>query len=499
MLPPVRPTRRWMLTALLAGAAAPGCAEAPARSIRPATRSSSAAPAPAAPIAQGAQGPGLGALVEAARLGGATSLVVLDAKSGRVLEALNENTSLPPASTLKALTALYALDRLGPNHRWTTRLLGNGTIGGGTLSGDLILLGGGDPTLSADGLGDLAAALAARGVKRITGRFLVSGAALPHVSRLDEDQPDYVGYNPTLSGMILNQNRVYCEWRRAGEGWSFAMDARADRFVPAVNMASVRAVNRDAPLFAYAQGDGEDRWTVSAAALGKGGSRWLPVRQPELYAGDVFRTLARAQGIALPAPTVTTANPGGTPLAQLSSDAFIPVMRDCLKYSTNITAEVVGLTASGAPSLPASAGRMADWARGRYGIAPRLVDHSGLGGTARVSAADMAQALYQGRASGLAGMLREHGLRDQKGKAVKGSPIRVPAKTGTLNFASGLAGYIQPPGGREMVFAIFSADVDRRNALPRNQREQPSGGPQWTQRARGLQNALVARWVGRFA
>lgn len=496
VLPPL-PTRRWMLTALMAGVAAPGCAEAPARSIRPATRSSAGA-APAA-TAKGTQCPGLGAMVEAARLGGKTSLMLLDAQSGRVLEALNEGAALPPASTLKALTALYALDRLGPAHRWTTRLLGTGTVGGGTLNGDLILLGGGDPTLSADGLGDLAAALAARGVKRISGRFLVSGAALPHVDRIDPEQPEYVGYNPTLSGMILNHNRVYCEWRRAGQGWSFAMDARAERFVPAVSMASVRAVNRDAPLFAYAQGDGMDRWTVSAAALGNGGSRWLPVRQPELYAGDVFRTLARAQGITLPAPTVTTAAPGGTALAQVSSDGLIPVMRDCLKYSTNITAEAVGIASSGASSLPASAARMADWARGRYGIGARLVDHSGLGGSARMAAADMAQALLRGRGSGLPAMLREHGLRDAKGKQVQGSPVRVPAKTGTLNFASGLAGYIQPPGGREMVFAIFSADVDRRSALSRAEREQPSGGPQWTSRARGLQNALVARWVGRFA
>jgi len=40
------------------------------------------------------------------------------------------------------------------------------------------------------------------------------------------------------------------------------------------------------------------------------------------------------------------------------------------------------------------------------------------------------------------------GMRDAKGKKQPGHPVRVVAKTGTLNFTSALAGYILPPGGR---------------------------------------------------
>lgn len=490
-------SRRWMISALLAGAALPACAEAPARSIRPAARSTASGTTAAAPAAAArpAAGPGLAQMVDAARLGGRTGVVVIDAASGRVLEGLNAQDELPPASVAKAMTALYAIDRLGPAHRWITRIIAAGPVSGGQVQGDLVLAGGGDPTLTTDQLGDLAAALAARGVRGVTGRFLVHAGGLPRIDRIDTGQPSHVGYNPTLSGLILNHNRVHFEWKRAGQGWALTMDARGERFVPRVTTARVRTVNRDFPLFTYAARDGVDDWTVAAAALGKGGARWLPVRHPEAYAGEVFQTLCAAQGVRLPAARVTQALPGGTVLAQVQSEPLMPVLRDMLRFSTNITAEAAGLSASGAGSLRASGAAMSDWARSRYGIGGRLVDHSGLGGASRISAIDMARALARGSAAGLAPILRDQGMRDAKGNTIKGHPVRVPAKTGTLNFVSGLAGYIQPPNGRDLVFAIFSADVPRRDALPEGQREQPPGGPEWTRRARGLQAQLVARWA----
>ncbi|MFN4158106.1 MAG: D-alanyl-D-alanine carboxypeptidase/D-alanyl-D-alanine-endopeptidase [Gemmobacter sp.] len=497
MSTPLSYSRRWMISALMAGAALPACAEAPARSIRPATRSASGVPAQAARPA--AAGPGLGALVEGARLGGQTGVVVMEAATGRVLEGINAEVALPPASVAKAMTALYAIDRLGPSHRWTTRVIATGPVAAGQVQGDLVLAGSGDPTLGTDQLGDLAATLARAGVRGLTGRFLVHAGELPRVNRIDDGQPAHVGYNPTIAGLILNYNRVHFEWKRAGQGWTTTMDARGQRFVPQVGMARMRMVNRESPLFTYAATDGFDDWTVATAALGKGGARWLPVRHPEAYAGEVFQTLCAAQGIRLPAARITGALPAGNVIAQTQSDSLMPILRDMLRFSTNITAEAVGLTASRAPTLPASAATMSDWARSRYGIGSRFVDHSGLGGASRIAAIDMARALVRGRAAGLAPILRDQGIRDAKGNIIKGHPVRVPSKTGTLNFVSGLAGYIQPPGGRELVFAVFSADVARRDALGMAQREQPPGGPEWTRRARGLQTQLVARWAAMTA
>ena len=89
-------------------------------------------------------------------------------------------------------------------------------------------------------------------------------------------------------------------------------------------------------------------------------------------------------------------------------------------------------------------------------------------------------------------------MRDDQGKAVKGHPVSVLAKTGTLNFVSGLAGFIRPPAGRELAFAIFSADPARRAALPMEDRESPPGGEAWLKRARRLQGQLISRWADSF-
>lgn len=493
-------SRRGLLGLGVAGIAthclAPAWAEAPDRSPRPPRRPSVRADTGGVGSSSSAE-----ALVRAAKLGGATSFVVIDAKTGAVLEALDPDMPVPPASVAKTVTALFALDTLGPSFRFRTRVLATGPTVGGVVQGDLVLVGDGDPTLQTDQLGDLVAAVAARGISGVTGRFLVWDKALPAIGRIAEDQPIHVGYNPALGGLNLNFNRVHFEWRRDSGGWGLAMDARGERFVPPVRMARVKVKEREAPLFTYASQGSEEDWTVASAALGKGGSRWLPVRHPTAYVAEVFQTLAKAQGIKLPPSQIVDVRPEGTEIAVAESGPLTDVLRDMLKFSTNITAECVGLRASGRSDLVASSAAMEAWAQQRYAISQRYVDHSGLGASSRVTAQDMARLLAGARShgAGLVPLLRNVGIRDAKGKEIKGHPVQVLAKSGTLNFVSGLAGHILPPSGRELIFAVFSADVARREALPEAERESPPGGKEWTRRARNLQAQLVSRWAETFA
>ena len=483
-------SRRWVLSALLAGVAQPGFAEAPSSSPRPEPR-----PGRAATLSQ-SQVTGKGrAIVEEANLGGAVSFVVAETATGRVLESHDADTALPPASVAKTMTTFYALDRLGPQHRFTTRVLGTGPIRSGRLQGDLILAGTGDPTLDTDALGALAASLAARGVTTVAGRFLAYGGGVPYLSQIDGNQPGHVGYNPAIAGLNLNYNRVNFEWQRRGKGYDLGMDARGTRFLPEVSMTRIRAVDREVPLFTYKGTRLTEEWTVSARALGKGGNRWLPVRHPQLYTAEVFATLMRALGLSLPPVRLIDSLPAAAVLAEQRSEALDEMIRDMLRWSTNLTAEVLGLSASGAPSLRTSARLMTDWAAGR-GVSAKLVDHSGLSGDNRIAAAEMVKMLRAARNTALPDLLRDKGLYDVGGRENKEDPVRVRAKTGTLNFVSGLAGYIAPGSGPELTFAILSADIQRRDRLPMSQRENPKGGKHWIRRARNMQNSLVRSWAG---
>ncbi|GAA6159435.1 D-alanyl-D-alanine carboxypeptidase/D-alanyl-D-alanine-endopeptidase [Ruegeria sp. HU-ET01832] len=481
-------TRRFVLAGLGA-AMAPGVAlaNAPLVSLRPQLR--------------GAQPLGAERLIQAAGLRGEVAFAVADAQTGVELEAVGGDLGLPPASVAKALTALYALDVLGPEFRFETKLVADGTIENGVLNGDLILVGGGDPLLDTDALATMAANLREVGITEVRGAFKVYDGALPYVFSIDPGQPDHLGYSPAISGISLNFNRVHFEWKRAGTNYDVTMDARSARYKPAVDMATMWVEARKAPIYTYEASARQDRWTVARAALGNGGARWLPVRKPALYAGDVFRTLARSNGIVLDRVQVTRQAPVGLALVVHNSDQLDSILRGMLKYSTNITAEMVGMTASRArgaelQSLTDSADEMNLWAAETYGVdGVAMVDHSGLGDASRIAPSALVKMLVEAQKSGaLRPLLKRFNLTDSQGRPVKNHPIKVDAKTGTLNFVSGLGGFITTPDGSELAFAIFTADVDHRAKIPRSQRERPSGARSWNSRSRRLQRALIARW-----
>ena len=288
---PFTVSRRWMIGALLASAAAPVLADAPSRSLVPRPRPQGAP----TPSLQAPQVPGKAAsasvqdLITAAQLSGLVGFVVADARSGEVLEQVNATLGLPPASVAKTMTTLYALDALGPSHRFITWLLATGPVHNGVIAGDLILGGGGDPTLSTDGLAKMAKALKAQGVTGVAGRFLVWGGALPQIERIDRNQPEQVAYNPAIGGLNLNFNRVYFEWKRAGSGYSTSLDARSERHRPAVRMASIRVVARPAPLYTFAQGNGVDQWTVAERGWARAAAAGCRSASPPFMPGRRFR------------------------------------------------------------------------------------------------------------------------------------------------------------------------------------------------------------------
>ena len=439
-------------------------------------------------------------IIRTEKLSGTVAFAVADARTGKWLECENEQTGTPPASTAKAITALYALDALGPDYKFQTQLLATGGIVNGQVEGDLILRGGGDPTLDTNTLAAMAAQLKAAGIIGVKGGFKVFEASLPVLRQIDREQPDHVGYNPGVSGLALNFNRVHFEWKRASSGYTVTMDGRSGKYRPAVAMAAMKVRDRSTPIYTYEDRAGRDNWTVAKGALGKGGSRWLPVRKPGLYAGDVFATLAGAHGIRLGKPQIVEKLPRGEAVVTHVSEPLQGILRGMLKYSTNLTAEMVGLAASTkrlgqVGNLRASAAEMNRWAISALGMsAPKLVDHSGLGDDSQMTALDMARALIKMHESPLRPILKRIAMRDKKGRPVKSHPLVVDAKTGTLNFVSGLAGYLTAPDGRVMAFAILAADAGERAKISRAERERPPGARTWNRRAKRVQQALMERW-----
>lgn len=120
------------------------------------------------------------------------SVSLREIESGELLYVNNGDAAMKPASTLKLLTASAALEMLGPDYQFQTKLYIDGEIEDKVLNGDVYIKGGGDPTLQKKDFIFMASVLKHNGISKINGNLygddsLFSGEQLtPGISKEDE-------------------------------------------------------------------------------------------------------------------------------------------------------------------------------------------------------------------------------------------------------------------------------------------------------------------------
>jgi len=111
---------------------------------------------------------------ESKNFNGRYGYVLMNAKTGEILEKRDADHPFIPASLAKIPTLSMAMNALGMKHRFETRVLADGQIEQGVLYGNLHLVGSGDPTLKTRDLKALSDTLAQQGITRITGLISTS-------------------------------------------------------------------------------------------------------------------------------------------------------------------------------------------------------------------------------------------------------------------------------------------------------------------------------------
>jgi D-alanyl-D-alanine carboxypeptidase/D-alanyl-D-alanine-endopeptidase (penicillin-binding protein 4) len=375
-------------------------------------------------LAAGANASALQATLSAqlGRAGSGSSAYAYDLDAHQVLFARRATVPRTPASVEKLYTATTALERLGPNARLSTTVLGTGTLAPeGVWEGNLYLRGGGDPTFGSSafisrhygGLGASVSALAAQ---------LVRGQGLREVTGSIEGDESY-----------LNGSR--------GEPSS--------GFAP------------DPFLEGTLSGLAFDRG-VSGAERGQ--------HAPAAYAARQLAAALRRAGVRIDGDTGAAATPpAARALAVARSPTVAQLLGLMMPPSDNFFAETLikdlGARFAGDGSTGAGAGVVRETIAAQFGLRPFVVDGSGLSGQDRTSALQVGELLTGLAPTPLGAILRANLavagrsgtlVHRMRGTAAQG---RCRAKTGTLTGASNLAGYCQSLSGHALAFAFFNGGI----------------------------------------
>jgi D-alanyl-D-alanine carboxypeptidase/D-alanyl-D-alanine-endopeptidase (penicillin-binding protein 4) len=400
--------------------------------------------------------------------------------SGEVLFEYGASTNMQPASTLKLVTTAAALDAFGPQRRFATAVETAARVDErGRLLGDLYLVGGGDPGLSArhappvGTLEALAETLFAAGIRRVEGR-LIGHEGLFEASRRPEgwDWEDLVwGYGAEVSALSFHDNSVDL---RASPGQGVG--------APLVVVASPSTAYYQLTSSATTSPRGSKQELKLTRELG--GNRihlsgtfprrsraWkgsVALEDPARYAATVLREVLTRRGITVVGDVETSADPlpeTRRVLARHEGPALAALLREVNKESMNLHAELLlrqlGLTRG--PKGSAESGREAvDAFLAKLHVGSQhwaIRDGSGLSEANLVSAHGMVDLLVAMDRHPEAEVFRQSlavsGVDGTLQYRLRTVRRRILAKTGALAHVRGLVGYATREDGDRLAFAIL--------------------------------------------
>ncbi len=436
-------------------------------------------------------------------------ILIVDPATGDTVYSRNAGKLFMPASNMKIVTGAVALAQLGPDFRFRTTVAvrreatADTILGpGGVLRGDLLIFGRGDPSASDNMLGNamlplrgIADSLAARGILRITGRLLSAGDAFSdaiHGMGWSWDDFDYP-YSAGVDELLFNEAFSRVVVRAAAQpGGSPTSETAPSRSYPPVQMRAVTVALDDASRndttarrrlrnLAIASDSVTGGYTIRGSiAVGDSALLTVAHRDPARAYISALREALFERGIVVDAARRDT-----TGVVDTLFTVWSPTLREILpaleKPSQNQIAEVLlktlGLERTSVGS--ADSGRavmerqLAEWRVEPDGYAVRdgsgLSRHNYLTPETVIRVLDVMRrhpsfsAFYD--ALPIAGVDGTIATR-MRGTAAAGN---LRAKTGTIDRARSLSGYVTTADGRMLMFSLLCNNYTSVGAVTRVQ------------------------------
>jgi D-alanyl-D-alanine carboxypeptidase/D-alanyl-D-alanine-endopeptidase (penicillin-binding protein 4) len=421
-------------------------------------------------------------------------VLVQSAETGEILYRQDAERLFMPASNQKLVTAAVALARLGPGYRFATRVAARGTVrADGTLDGDLVVVGSGDPAISARFAGGDALAvfrawadsLRARGITRIAGRVVGDDDRFDDVHLGPGWAWDDLGaaYAAEVGALLFDEGAVRF---RIAPGDSVGAPARVEMRPPTRYVevrADVRTVadSTDVPLRAERDPFANRVWLAGGIWIGADSVvRSVAVHDPTAFFVTVLVETLEASGIPVdsgPADrdALGAAAPRREELRTLfvhGSPTLAEIVRPFLKESQNAVGEMllraVGAAATDTGSVETGR-RVVVETLSRWGIPPAyyvIADGSGLSRYNFLSPEAIVRllrvmtrrpefgAFYDALPiAGVDGTLANR----MRGTRAEGN---ARAKTGYISNVRALSGYVTSADGERLVFSFLANNFD---------------------------------------
>ena len=412
-------------------------------------------------------------------------VLVRDPRSGEVLYRRDADQMFLPASNMKVVTGAAALEALGPDYRYRTAVLAGGPVERGVLRGDLVVVGSGDPTVSARFGGARAVfrawadSLRARGVTRVEGRVVGNDDVFDDVplgSGWAWDDLD-AAYAAEIGGLELNEGIVEVRvtpGERPGDPARVALSPPTG-YVRVENRVVTTAPGNPPRVDVRRAPAGTGIVVTGTVPLDTAGvEEEVAVRDNTLFFATVLRETLGEAGIEVRGPAVDAdalrvveRGTTGDTLFVHASPPLREILPAFMKPSQNQLGEILlktlGRELRGEGS--GAAGRaVTDSLVRAWGLDPDALaqaDGSGLSRYNLVAPELLAGILEHMRESPhwevWYAALPVAGVDGTLAGRFRGTPLegRLHAKTGTLTGVRALSGYVPGPEGEPLVFSIL--------------------------------------------
>jgi serine-type D-Ala-D-Ala carboxypeptidase/endopeptidase (penicillin-binding protein 4) len=401
--------------------------------------------------------------------------------------ALNENSFFSPASNVKVFTTATALDRLGRNFRFKTRLLYTGRLDpDGVLVGDLILVGNGDPNLSNSISGDpnvyahldlLAEEVKKAGIRSIRGDVIGDDSYFAYAPYgrgwLTSDLSRV--YGAQVSALSFYNNVLAVTARPAKVGQRATVFSYPARSMFAITNRSTTVAVQAKNTFGWSHtpGSNEIRVFGQMPVNQKGIVRYFNVADPALYTATILKERLQKAGVAISGKT-RSRHSGEPPLPLMhpiythESIPLADVVAFINKKSQNLSAEILlrtlGAEIKGIGTDQAGLDVVEEFLQ-RAGVETSMVnlyDGSGLSRNNLITPqAETALLRYMATRPSFPDFMSSFPVSAYdgtlRGRMHRSSAAgRVFGKTGSLKNVATLGGYIKTDSGQTLAFSIMA-------------------------------------------